>query len=92
MNKVYFSWLTGFNKEEVKEFMEGLPVVAKEHNGTCYKCGNNTDLFVSFTTVDDRRNFNKVVQKTRKQLPVIIDTCETKSVESYFGTIDYNTI
>lgn len=87
MSKVYFSSLWGWksDEKEVVELYKGLREVAKKYNGVCYTDDCNVRMFISFDKVENRRAFNKEVQQARKKLNVTIDTCETKSVESYFG-------
>ena len=82
MNKVYFSCLWNVPQTDIKE---QLISVATSLQGTCYKIKQNDILPVSFENIENRRKFNKQVQKIRGELDITINTCETKSVESYFG-------
>lgn len=89
MSKCYFSWLSGRVGEEnlLREVYDKLVKMAKEMGGVCYngKYLKGVYLYVCFDNKEDRQKFNKIVQKSRGDLSINIDTTVTKSVESMLG-------
>lgn len=80
--KVYFSCLWNVPQTDIKE---QLISAATSLQGTCYKINSNDILPISFETVENRRKFNNIAKKMSGKEYLSINTCETKSVESYFG-------